>query len=216
MTTDQLSPFPKRPITKRKPVWVPPPLISVPLRRKVFVSYSHLDEKAVKNFIERFSGPTGVFIAKALGVSDKDDFINSTNTDYVMSKIREKYIQDSTVTMVLIGSCTHSRRYVDWEIKASLRCGPDNLPNGLLGIQLESTLGIGAHLPPRLACNWTEGHHDCYGRYWSYPTSEQQLRDLIEDAFRSRQDQLRTKWIRNSNADMMRNNSVCKIHFITH
>jgi hypothetical protein len=36
-----------------------------------------------------------------------------------MSEIRRKYLGNASVTIVLIGSCTHSRRYVDWEIKLS-------------------------------------------------------------------------------------------------
>jgi len=35
-----------------------------------------------------------------------------------MRRIREEKLQDSTVTIVLVGNCTNSRRYVDWKIKA--------------------------------------------------------------------------------------------------
>lgn len=52
-----------------------------------------------------------------------------------MRKIREQKLEDSTVTIVLVGSCTHSRRYVDWEVKASLQQG-QSLPNGLITINL--------------------------------------------------------------------------------
>ena len=65
-----------------------------------------------------------------------DDVIESTDTDYVMRRIRELYLQDSTVTIVLIGKCTWARRFVDWEIQASLRqseSGPAH--NGLVAIQ---------------------------------------------------------------------------------
>ena len=33
----------------------------------------------------------------------EQDIIDSDNTDYVMSRIRELYLKDSTVTIVLIG-----------------------------------------------------------------------------------------------------------------
>lgn len=52
-----------------------------------------------------------------------DDIINSTDTNYVMRRIRELYLKDSTVTIVLMGKYTYTRRYVDWEIQASLRNG---------------------------------------------------------------------------------------------
>src|SRR5882724_13225766 len=83
-----------------------------PAKRKVFVSHSHPHELENDEFLERFADD---FIPKVLGVGDNDDFIDSTDTEYAMQRIREMYIQDSTVTIVLIGSCTHSRRYVDWE-----------------------------------------------------------------------------------------------------
>ena len=85
-------------------------------QKKVFISYFKEDKIEVDEFIYNFRN---VFIPKVLGANDNDDFINSSNTDYVMQHIREKYLQDSTVTIVLLGSCTHSRRYVDLEIKSS-------------------------------------------------------------------------------------------------
>ncbi|WP_372493341.1 TIR domain-containing protein [Janibacter melonis] len=38
-----------------------------------------------------------------------------------MDRIRTKYLGDSSVTIVLVGSCTWARRYVDWEVYSSLR-----------------------------------------------------------------------------------------------
>jgi hypothetical protein len=188
------------------------PRFDFAIRRKVFVAYSHLDQVEANRFVQTFGGTGGVFIPKALGVSDRDDFINSTNTQYVMQKIRERYIQDSTVTVALIGTCTHSRRYIDWEIKASLQQGPDNLPNGLIAIQLLSS-SSGADLPPRLLGNWRQDHLNCYARYWRYPQSEAQLREWIEDGFEARR--TRSIWIQNPQ-DIMKKNAVCSVHKFTH
>src|SRR5262249_29159417 len=102
-------------------------------KRNVFISFHQGDRAAVDEFVDRWAYREGVFTPKALGVSTNDDFINSGNPEYVMSKIREKYLGDSTVTIVLMGVCTHSRRYVDWEIKTSLRRGDNYTANGLLG-----------------------------------------------------------------------------------
>src|SRR6266480_45841 len=138
-----------------------------PIKRKVFISFHQKDRREVDAFIEDWANRHGVFIPKALGVSDNDDFINSTNPEYVMSQIRAKYLGDSTVTVVLIGLCTHSRRYVDWEIKASLRRGEAE-PNGLIGLLLPSC-GKSAHLAPRFQDNWKQGEQDCYACYWYCP-----------------------------------------------
>lgn len=180
-------------------------------KRKVFISFHQKDRNEVDSFIELWANRAGIFIPKALGAFDNDDFINSTNPDYVMSQIREKYLGDSTVTIVLIGSCTHSRRYVDWEIKSSLRKG-SYTPNGLLGIVLPSR-GNSAHLPQRFRDNWNKEENNCYARYRSYPTSSQQLTNWIEDAFAART--TRANLIQNS-SDMMKYNSKCFVCGATH
>jgi hypothetical protein len=180
-----------------------------PVRRTVFVSHSHLHQEETEAFLERFRD---VFIPKALGVSDEDDFIDSDNTEYVMQRIRELYVQDSTVTIVLIGTCTASRRYADWEIKASLRQGEDELPNGLIGITLPSTNGS-AHLPERFKLNWEANGANCYALYRSYPNSGEQLRGWIEEAFGRRTSH--SHLITNPQ-DRWSNNGKCNIHGITH
>jgi hypothetical protein len=182
------------------------------IKRKVFISFHQKDRREVDDFIERWSVKEGVFIPKALGVSDNDDFVNSTDPEYVMSKIREKYLGDSTVTILLIGKCTHSRRYVDWEIKASLRQGENYTPNGLVGILLPSC-GNSAHLPPRFKDNWQKEENNCYARYRAYPASSQQLADWIEDAYNART--TRAHLIQNR-ADMMKYNSKCLVCGVTH
>ena len=182
-------------------------------KRKIFISFHHGDENEVKSFVERWAEKEKVFIPKALGVSnDDDDFIDSDNPEYVMSQIRKKYLQDSTVTIILIGSCTHSRRYVDWEIKTSLRQGLLYTPNGLIGILLPYQ-GTLAHFPPRLIANWNSNHINCYARCYTAPTSATQLRNWIEDAFNARIG--RAKHINNT-VDMMKYNSVCEICHVTH
>lgn len=82
-------------------------------RHKCFISYHAADTDEVIQFIDDFGTE---FIAKTIGVTDEDDFIDSTNTAYVMDQVRTKYLGDSSVTIVLIGKCTWARRYVDWEI----------------------------------------------------------------------------------------------------
>lgn len=183
------------------------------IRRKVFVSFHQNDRAEVDQFLKTWCDTEQVFIPKILGASDNDDFINSTNPEYVMSQIRAKYLGDSTVTIVLVGKCTHSRRYVDWELKASLRQARDAPPpNGVMGIILPSQ-GSSAHLPDRLAENWEQGHGNCYARYWTAPTTAEGFGTIIEDAFNART--ARSHLIKNSQ-EMFKNNAVCKKCKITH
>ena len=176
-------------------------------RRKCFISYYSGDQAEVETFLEDFGD---VFIPKVIGVTDGDDFIDSTNTDYVMSRVRAKYLGDSTVTILLIGSCTHSRRYIDWELKTSLRQG-EYVPNGLLGLTLPYKNGT-AHLPPRFKENW-KADGSGYALYQSYPTSKEQLRGWIEDAFNRRT--THAHLIKNAQ-EMHKYNRQCEIHQLTH
>lgn len=178
------------------------------VKRKVFISHYKGDRNDVDTFIDDFSD---AFSPKVLGANDNDEFIKSTNTDYVMQRIREKYLEDSTVTIVFLGSCTHSRRYVDWEIKNSLQQGK-NLPNGLIGIVLSSQGGL-VNLPDRLAVNWEQRHGNCYARCWRYPSSAQILLQWIEDAYQARI--TRANLIDNS-LPMKGYNSECKVCRETH
>ncbi len=151
-----------------------------PTRRKCFLSYHRDDTDEVEAFIDSFGG---VFIPRVIGVTDGDDFIDSTDTDYVTDCIREKYLTDSTVTIVLVGKCTWARRYVDWEVYSTLRNDKSNRRSGLMAITLPSMANDSARkLPPRVADNViNEGNG--YARWWKYPASAESFRSCIEVAF---------------------------------
>lgn len=181
------------------------------IRRKVFISYYHGDQELVNKFVKDYED---VFIAKTVGVKDGDFDFDSNKPAYIMRRIREEKLGDSTVTIVLIGSCTHSRRYVDWEIKASLQQG-ENLPNGLIAINLPY-MGTKGHLPQRLDLNVIrdEKKRDVgYARYYAYPSSKTDLRRWIEDAHFART--TRAQLIKNPN-DIMHYNAKCNVHNVTH
>ncbi len=180
-------------------------------KRRVFISHYEGDITEVEEFIDSFANQQGVFTPYVLGANDNDDFINSTHTDYVMTQIRKKYLKDTTVTIILVGNCTHSRRYIDWEIKSSLTRG-EYTPNGLMGIILPSK-GKNAYLPPRLEANWNKDHANCYARYWIYPRSTNELGRWIEDAYSART--TRAQFINNSQ-EMMKYNAQCKVCGVTH
>ncbi len=89
-----------------------------PSRHKCFLSYHSEDAEEALAFVEQYGS---VFIPRVIGLTDDDPDIQSDDTDYVMGKIRDKYLADSTVTIVLVGECTWSRKYIDWEVYSSLR-----------------------------------------------------------------------------------------------
>lgn len=178
-------------------------------RRKCFVSYYSGDKVAVDRFVAAFNH---VFIPKAIGVSDGDDFINSDDSDYVMSRIRQKYLGDSSVTLCMIGHCTHGRRYIDWELKTTLRRG-SYTPNGLVGILLPH-MGDSGHLPDRFRENWNgDDESRGYALYRSYPPGQETLRAWIETAHARRTSH--ADLIQNSQS-MLKYNRQCKVHGVTH
>jgi len=181
------------------------------IKRRVFISHYKGDRDEVDEFIQHFANELKIFTPYVLGANQNYDFIDSTDTNYVMTQIRNKYLKDSTVTIVLMGSCTHSRRYVDWEIKSSLRQG-ENIPNGLLGILLPSQ-NDSAYLPQRFEQNLTRDKVNCYAKYRKYPKSGFELGEWIDDAFNARTS--RNHLIKNPQS-MMGYNSSCKIHNLTH
>jgi len=156
------------------------------VRHKVFISYHHADEDKVNEFVETFADERRVFISRGLGIGMSDDVVDSKDTDYVMRRIRELYLKDSTITIVMIGRCTWARRYVDWEIQSSLRHGFFTTPNGLLGIKLSSYRNY--NYPYRLNMNLLEDDEegDCYARLINYPTRKDYLGRCIEDAHKAR------------------------------
>lgn len=71
-----------------------------------------------------------------------NEAIDSEDEDYIMRKIREDYLSDSTVTICLLGSKSsencygEDQVYIKRELQASLYNGKDNTRNGVLGIVL--------------------------------------------------------------------------------
>lgn len=70
--------------------------------------------------------------------------IDSYDEDYIMRKIRENYLSDSTVTIFLIGDESAenlgygNQKFIKRELQASLYHGVGNTKNGILGVVLPS------------------------------------------------------------------------------
>lgn len=173
------------------------------VRRKCFISYHHADQAWVDHLVRTFDHGANAFIARGLGQEMPGDVVNSNDTDYVLRRIRELYIADSTVTIVFIGAQTWSRRYVDWEIEASLKTTMLSNANGLLGIKLPTA----GEFPPRFNDNLLQkGAADCYARHMPYPQSEATLLAAIEEAYAHRT--THAHLIDNSRTRMLYNRAV--------
>ena len=144
-----------------------------PTRRKVFVSYHHGGDQT---YYEQFSH---FFHDECEAIRDNslERLIQSDDTEYVMRQIREQYITGTSCTIVLIGAQSHERKYLDWEIKATLdKC------HGLIGIVLPTHIKnpVGKIIvPDRFLDNHKTGY--AVWTHWNGLTAEG-LTQLIDTA----------------------------------
>jgi hypothetical protein len=96
-------------------------------KRKIFVSYHHGNDRYYYDEFAR------IFASAYEAIQDNsvDRLIDSNDADYVIRKIREDYITGTSCTIVLCGAETPWRKFVDWEIKATL-----DKQHGLIGVNL--------------------------------------------------------------------------------
>ena len=93
---------------------------------KTFISYHHKNEQDLKDEIID-KGSKENFIDKSVKDGDIDPYLTE---ETIMSKIREDFIGDSTVVVVLVGEETANRPYINSEIQAALWGNP----TGLIGV----------------------------------------------------------------------------------
>ncbi len=98
-----------------------------PKKRKIFVGYHHGGDQAYYDAFSRLFADTYDFIFD----NSLERQIDSDDVNYVMQRIRDNYISGSSCTIVLCGKETPWRKYVDWEIKATL-----DAKHGLIGVNL--------------------------------------------------------------------------------
>ena len=103
---------------------------------KVFISYHHSNDQAYKNALIDFGRNFGVFIDKSVDTGDISEYLSD---QAIREKIRDDYLRDSTVTILLVGSETKWRKHIDWEIYSSMFDGARNKKSGILVINLPST-----------------------------------------------------------------------------
>ena len=137
-------------------------------RHKVFISFHEQDIEYKKKFVRMIGNR---IIDRSVDTGNIDD--TGLKTATVRQKIRDEYIRDATVTIVLIGPRTWQRKHVDWEIGSSIRKTKRNSRCGLLGILLPNHPDYGKGnldprlIPPRLADNCTEV--DSYSLIYDWP-----------------------------------------------
>lgn len=157
-------------------------------KHKVFISYHHKNDQQYKDELVRLL--RNDLVDKSVHDDDIDD--RNIKTATIRQKIRDNFIADATVTVVLIGPETCARKHIDWEIGSSLRKTKKNSRCGMLGIVLPNHPDYGKKLsavtliPPRLADNI--GGDDPYAKIYHWPKSGSliRIRGWIDTAFQRR------------------------------
>ncbi len=158
-----------------------------PPRHKVFVSYHHSigDQQYRNSFESLFAVRHDVMVSKSVQIGDIDP---NLATDTIRQKIRDEYLRDSTVTVVLIGPETWKRKHVDWEIGSSIRHTQYNPRSGLLGIILptyprtDPSKFIPYTIPPRLYDNIQCG----FAKIYNWSSDPAVVQQWIHEAFERR------------------------------
>ncbi len=103
---------------------------------KVFISYYHNSDQRYKNDLVQIGAQYEVFLDRSVDTGDISDDLSD---EAIREKIRDEYLRDSTVTIVLVGQETKGRKHVDWEIYSSMIDGKFNKKSGILVVNLPST-----------------------------------------------------------------------------
>jgi len=101
------------------------------MRHKVFVSYHHDNDQKYREKFESICEDR--IVSWSVEMGDIDEYLKD---ETIWQKIRDEYLRESTVTVILIGEKTWQRKFIDWEISASIRDTEKNPRSGLLGILL--------------------------------------------------------------------------------
>lgn len=155
-------------------------------RHKVFVSYHHANDQAYREAFEKLFVKTHeIMVSKSVQIGDIDP---NLPTETVRRKIRDEYLRDSTVTVVLIGSQTWQRKHVDWEIGSSIRDTEYSPRSGLIGIILptyprnDPSKYNRFTIPPRLNDNIKCG----FAKIYNWSTDPMLVQQWIHEAFKRR------------------------------
>ena len=172
-------------------------------RHRVFVSYYHTEDQGYRERFEGlFSDVYDIMVSESVEIGDIDP---NLNTETIRQKIRDEYLRDSTVTVVLVGAHTWQRKFVDWEIGSSIRQTQYNSRSGLLGILLptyprpqgDSTKYNPYTIPPRLHDNIECG----FAKIYNWSDDPNTVQSWIHDAFKRR-----TEILPDNSRDSFKNN----------
>jgi hypothetical protein len=108
---------------------------------KVFISFHHANDQGYKDALVEFNRQHRIFDDQSVDTGEIDDHLDD---EAIRLKIRDEYLKDTSVTILLVGTETRNRKHIDWELFSSMYDGKVNKKSGILVITLPST-GCGCY-----------------------------------------------------------------------
>ncbi len=125
-------------------------------KHKVFISYHHKNDQMFKEELLRLNDQYDIFIDRSVDTGDIDEDLSD---DSIRQKIRDEYLRDSTITILLVGLETKNRKHIDWEIYSSMYDGQINKKSGVIVVNL-----------PSISCGYFTAPHGDTEKKYIYPT----------------------------------------------
>ena len=169
------------------------------VQHKVFVSFYHDDDDKYRYKWDKLTAH--LFVNKSVGKGEID---SDNSEEYIKRLIREQYLDDASVLVVLVGLNTRGRKHVDWEISAALNKKVGGY-SGLIGLLLPThpdyrkKTYVPDLLPPRLSDNAETG----FAKIYDWTTDLDAIYRHVHSAFLRRASD--AKLIRNSRPQFKRN-----------
>lgn len=99
----------------------------------VFTSYHHDNDQHYKDALCDWAQRNQIFDDRSVKLGDISENLKS---ETIRRIIRDGYLGDTTVTLLLVGQATKFRKHIDWEIKSSMIDGRVNPRSGIIVVML--------------------------------------------------------------------------------
>ena len=103
------------------------------MAHRIFISYHHANDQEYKENLVKWAEENDIFRDWSVDIGDISDDLTDQQ---IREKIRDEYLSDSSVTILLVGTETKYRKHIDWEIYSSMYDGRVNKKSGIIVINL--------------------------------------------------------------------------------
>lgn len=106
-------------------------------KHRVFISYYHQDDQFYKDELLRQNSSFNLFEDYSVHENEIDDTGKTDET--IRQIIRDQYIKDATILILLCGLNTAKRKHIDWELHAAMFNTDNNPKMGIIAVNLPGT-----------------------------------------------------------------------------